>query len=261
MVAGVAPAAVGDIAAESRPTASPPASTDATLALDSDLQDFRENHLSSDKGSWPSDEVLGVARRVREAVRERDVAALLDLAVGELNPGPRRAYANARAFHQVFDEEWRESVLRDAPFCVGWRGCALGHGKVWFAKPGLGIGIYRIYGATPEPRPLIAPEWRFGELVLGPDCFRYEWLSSDNVKAVMDRWRIREERSYFTRNVGMYLGNPIRSFEPIPGYESLWGEVFKCATSEGAFAIDEHAVLQPPLPSSCPGMTAGRAPT
>ena len=181
--------------------------------------------------------------KIQDAVRSRDLAAFFSLVDGELDRGPRRGYAEGRAFDEIFSASWRDEVLQTAPDCrpVGWRGFMLGNGQLWY-RPG---SIFAVGGWVPEAFPPVPAGWTFGGGLLSPMCFVYQSLSGDIFEDFARRFSIADDRDTpefadFADNTGRYFGDPIRPF----GREapSLWRYVSDCAGAPGQFGIEGPVV-------------------
>tara|TARA_Y100000766_G_C18875207_1_gene590438 strand:- start:637 stop:1365 length:729 start_codon:yes stop_codon:yes gene_type:complete len=71
--------------------------------------------------------------------------------------------------------------------------------------------------------------WIYKEQVLHPNCFKTEWISSDNVKEYYERF-IGDEVEWedFSKNLGKYWGKNIKVYDPIL---ASWGEEIELAVS------------------------------
>lgn len=71
--------------------------------------------------------------------------------------------------------------------------------------------------------------WIYKEQVLHPNCFKTEWISSDNVEEYYERF-IKDEVEWedFSKNLGKYWGKNIKVYDPIL---ASWGEKIELAVS------------------------------
>ena len=72
--------------------------------------------------------------------------------------------------------------------------------------------------------------WKYKDQVLHPDCFKTEWISSDNIKEYYQRF-IDSEVDYwedFSQNLGKFWGKEINIYDPI---QASWGEEIELAVS------------------------------
>ncbi len=178
--------------------------------------------------------------KVQKAVRERDLAAFFSLVDGELDYGPRRKYAENKAFHEIFPDSWRAAVLKEKPPCTpfGWRG-------FWLANNGLVryrekhtidlFHIVEVYDWVPEKFPHVPVGWKVDDRLLPPQCFVYEWNSHDNFQEVARLFGIPDDSDTseyrdFAHNTGKYFGDPIYPFNRSSRY-NIWQYVHECVFS------------------------------
>ncbi len=179
-------------------------------------------------------EAYAFGLKIQDAVRERDLTAFFSLIDGELDYGPRRNYAENKAFHEIFPDSWRAAVLQEKPPCTpfGWRGFMLANGLVWYHTPredGDPFRIDRVHGWVPEKFPPVPVGWKVKDRLLPPQCFVYEWDSGDNYEEVERLFAISDFED-FEHNTGKYFGDPIYPFYRASEY-SLWKYVDECLFS------------------------------
>ena len=72
--------------------------------------------------------------------------------------------------------------------------------------------------------------WQYKDQVLHPNCFKTEWISSDNIQEYYERF-IDSEVDYwedFSKNLGKFWGKEINIYDPI---QASWGEEIELAVS------------------------------
>ena len=194
----------------------------------------------ADDSRYASDKAYAFGLKIQEAVRERDLTAFFSLVDGELEYGPRRKYAENKAFHEVFPDSWRAAILKEKPPCapLGWRGFMLANGLVWYKESTHTSDTFRIvqvHGWVPEKLSSVPVGWKVDDRLLPPQCFVYMWDSGDNFQevarlfAIPDDWDTPEFKD-FEHNTGKYFGAPIYPFYRASKY-SLWEYVDECLFS------------------------------
>ncbi|MCY3956496.1 MAG: SUMF1/EgtB/PvdO family nonheme iron enzyme [Nitrospira sp.] len=192
---------------------------------------------TADYWGYDPEEAYAFGLKIQEAVRERNLNAFFSLVDGELDYGPRRKYVANKTFSEVFPDSWRTEVLKEEPPCIpwGWRGFDLG--PVRYKKaPSESTDIFRIVGVrdwVPEKFPPVPVGWKVDGRLLPPQCFEYEWMSSDNFEAFAEQFSIADYGD-FAHNTGKYFGDPIYPFNPIYLSDNnpavrLWRYVAACA--------------------------------
>ncbi len=162
-------------------------------------------------------EAYAFGKSVQRWIENRDLKSLFAAVDGELRHGPSQARARSGAFDRLFSEAWRRRVLADEPPCapMGGRGFMLSDGLIWYDKSGGQWHIVSIHGAVEEKADTTVPVgWRVDGQLLAPQCFAYEWLSSDNFQAFAQRFQI-ERYEDFSANPGKYIGRAIDSGKPV----------------------------------------------
>lgn len=176
---------------------------------------------------YDPEEAYAFGQTIQNHVANRDLSGLFGLVHGELDNGPRRAFIRQHAFHDIFPERWRASVLADEPPChpTGWRGFMLARGLIWFNfDPGSARWhVFAVNDAASEPDELTGadPAWRIDGVVIPPQCFTRLWESGDNFEEFERTFGI-SDRNDFRTNVGRYLGREIGHLEPLD-IEFYWG--------------------------------------
>ena len=72
--------------------------------------------------------------------------------------------------------------------------------------------------------------WQYKDQVLHPNCFKTEWISSDNIEEYYQRF-IDSEVDYwedFSQNLGKFWGKEINIYDPI---QASWGEEIELSVS------------------------------
>ena len=192
----------------------------------------------ADQWGYDPEEAYAFGLKIQDAVRERDLTKFFSLVDGELDYGPRRKYAENKSFHEIFPHSWRTAILNDEPPCtpVGWRGFMLANGLVKYRAPSEDNATFRIvqvYNWVTEKFPPVPVGWQVDGRLLSPQCFVYEWWSSDNFAAFAEQFSIADYGD-FRHNTGKYFGDPIYPFNPIYPFDdnkpiSLWRNVNDCA--------------------------------
>ncbi len=208
---------------------------------DRDYADFWEKYYDPEQARK-----FGV--QIQNLVRERDLLGLFRLVNGELSYGPRKSFVADRSFEEIFDKNWRSSILSSDPPCspVGWRGFTLANGLIWFDKGRqTDWSIFSINGASRESYApaLLDPVWRIGNEVILPQCLVKMWISSDNFEAFEDKFGIKDTAD-FRLYPGRYIGKEVSSIESI---DPPWGSgeklflvslVKECSSSMAFLAIN-----------------------
>ena len=206
------------------------ADTSATDSSGKSLADI------ADYFRYDPEEAYAFGLKIQDAVRKRNLAAFFSLVVGELDYGPRQKYVENKAFHEVFPDSWRATILKERPPCVphGYHGFMLANGLVRYKAPSEDNDTFRIvevYDWVPEKFPSVPVGWQVDGRLLSPQCFVYEWWSSDNFAHFVEQFSIADSED-FRHNTGKYFGDPIYPFDPIDFYDkriSLWRNVNDCA--------------------------------
>ena len=200
-------------------------------------------------GLYDPEKAYAFGLKIQDAVRKRDLVAFFSLVDGELAYGPRRKYAENRAFHEIFPDFWRAEVLNAEPPCGpgprGWEGLfTLSNGQIWYRGEGFFVGgninsfsIDLVYGDwVREEFPPVPVGWKVDGRLLSPQCFVYDWSlgQNDNFEQFAKQFSIVEPPSAglltdeeflatynspeyvdFYHNPGKYFGDPIYPFDPI----------------------------------------------
>ena len=208
---------------------------------------FTGERLKENAGYWgyEPEKAYAFGLKIQHAVRKRNLVAFFSLVGVELDYGPRRKYIENRTFREIFSDSWRAAVLNDEPSCtpVGWRGFMLGSGQVWYK----GNDTFRIVSVSewiPEEFAPTPVGWKVDGRLLLPQCFVYEWLSSDNFKAYAAHFSISKFDD-FRSNTGKYFGNPIYPFTSIYRWDkeiSLWQNVNDCTDDYGQIEINDFTI-------------------
>ena len=215
------------------------ADTSATDSSGKSLADI------ADYFGYDPEEAYAFGLKIQDAVRKRDLAAFFSLVVGELGYGPRRKYVENKAFHEVFPDSWRATILKERPPCVphGYHGFMLANGLVRYKAPSEDNDTFRIvevYDWVPEKFPSVPVGWQVNDRLLSPQCFVYEWWSSDNFDHFVEQFSIADSED-FRHNTGKYFGDPIYPFDPIDFYDkriSLWRNVNNCVGDSDQLKIE-----------------------
>ncbi len=202
------------------------ADTSATDSSGRSLKDI------ADQWGYEPEEAYAFGLKIQEAVRERDLTKFFSLVDGELDYGPRRKYAENKAFREVFPDSWRTAILKELPPCVpvGWRGFMLANGLVKYKAPSEDSDTFRLVAVhdwVPEKFPPVPVGWKVDNRLLPPTCFEYKSDSGDNFEAFAEQFSIADYGD-FSHNTGKYFGDPIYPFkENTAG--NIWQYVAACA--------------------------------
>jgi hypothetical protein len=155
--------------------------------------------------------------KIQNIVRSKDKLAFLSLWEGELDYGPRREFIKTHSFDELFSMTWQRMVLESPPPCtsVGNGGFMLGSGMIWFSMTTNGFVIFSLNNVVDEP-PINVPVvgWYSHDAVLLPDCFTYEWASSDNFEQFHRQFNIQNYAD-FSVTPGMFLNREIDTLDAI----------------------------------------------
>ena len=186
----------------------------------------------ADQWGYEPEEAYAFGLRIQEAVREKDLAKFFSLVDGELEYGPRRKYAENKAFRDIFPDSWRSAILNDEPPCtpVGWRGFMLANGLVKYKAPSEDSDTFRLVAVhdwVPEKFPPVPVGWKVDDRLLPPTCFEYKSDSGDNFEAFAEQFSIADYGD-FSHNTGKYFGDPIYPFKDNTA-GNIWRYVGDCA--------------------------------
>ena len=201
---------------------------------------------------YSPEEAFEFGKKIQKLFEDKNIVGLFDLVDGELQYGPRRAYALNRKFDEIFDKDFVNAVLKDPPSCspVGWRGFMLGRGEVWFNKIDGQWEIFSIHG-NQEQNNLKKVGWKIDDIVLHPKCFTRVWMSGDNFEEFADYFKISDYED-FSNNPGKYYYTKINDFNPIkPSWcsnhncekISIVNAINKCTPNNFVFEEDEGSIL------------------
>lgn len=171
----------------------------------------------SQKLGYSSEEAFTFGKKILTALEKKSIEDLYDLIEGELLNGPRRSFARKLGFDKIFNDEWLKVVLAEKPPCspVGWRGFMIANGSIWFDKHENGKWRIRsILGAKEEELPDYPEGWKLVNSTIHPNCFSYNWISSDNFEEFNEFFKINDLRN-LVKNPGIYMGKEINDFNPI----------------------------------------------
>lgn len=208
-------------------------------------------------GYYDPEEAYEFGLKIQNIFKEKNMKALFEQVNGELQNGPRRAFARAQPFDQIFAKQWVADILSAKPLCApvgsyGGYGFALAggmieydyepHKKKWY--------ITSIYGARIE-NDLIIPPWQVKNKILGVDCFAFEWVSSDNFEAYQSTFNIKNYAD-FSKFTGAFFGREITHYAPIKpswytqkGDEiSLINNLKSCMVKKNDITINDNIVTQ-----------------
>lgn len=147
--------------------------------------------------------------KIIDAVRDRNLDALVSYIKDELAYGPRKRYLVGKKFSDVFSENFRQSILQSGPTCLvhSWRGVILGNGEIWiqYDSP-TEFYIYSITDWKEEEfnTSNMAIQWVVDGKLLTPDCFPHIWASGDNYEHLAEEYSI--DLSDLGEMPGKYLG-------------------------------------------------------
>ena len=99
--------------------------------------------------------------------------------------------------------------------------------------------LVAVHDWVPEKFPPVPVGWKVDGRLLSPQCFVYEWWSSDNFDHFVEQFAIADSED-FRHNTGKYFGDPIYPFDPIDFYDkriSLWRNVNDCVGNANQLKI------------------------
>ena len=214
----------------------------------------------ADQWGYDLEEAYAFGLKIQNAVREKDLTAFFSLVEGELDYGPRRKYVENKTFHEIFPDSWRTAILKERPPCVphGYHGFMLANGLVKYKAPSeyssYTFRIVEVYDWVPEKFPSVPVGWKVDDRLLSPQCFVYEWWSSNNFEAFAEQFSITDkygspEYDDFAHNTGKYFGDPIYPLNPIYPFDdnagiSLWRNVNDCAGDSDQLVIEDLTVRE-----------------
>ena len=171
----------------------------------------------SQKMGYSSKEAFNFGKKILSVLKNKSIEDLYGLIDGELLYGPRKSFALKVGFEKIFSDGWLEDVLAEKPPCspVGWRGFMIANGSIWFDKTVNGRWRIRSILGVQEEELIEYPEgWKLVDGTIHPNCFSYNWMSSDNFEEFSTYFKI-DDLNNLIANPGIYFGKEINNFYPI----------------------------------------------
>ena len=168
--------------------------------------------------AYTTEEAYKFGNKIQTLVREKDMKGLLKLVDGNPGPGLRRKYALSKTFDEIFPADWQESVLSYETPCsqnYGWRGFAIGGGRIWYEKGWPSWSITSIHGANVEQFESGGKLLIDGQVV-HPQCFFIRNNFVDQM-TTPDYEHLNMSRDEYFDDFGKVFGTKVIKFEEFGG--------------------------------------------
>lgn len=175
------------------------------------------------------------SQRIIDAFKTKDNVAIANLIGKQLRNGPSKEYISSTNFDDLFSSDARDSIVAlegtsDQCSRLGRKGYMIGNGAIWLSWDYNGKVIQSLNNTLPIKTSAIDTKnkyWESNAGALHPNCFSYEWYSSDNYELVAEHFNIfadgpdRETVGRYAdfeeleKNPGKFFGSSITDFDLI----------------------------------------------
>lgn len=172
-----------------------------------------------------------------DAFEKRDMAAFRSHIKGDLGNGPRNRYLDGKKLSDIFDEDFRDTVLEYGATCYvhSWRGIAMSNSSIWIQwSSQKTFTISGVWESFPEKfyRDDMPTGWTVNGKLLTPDRFSRPDMANENYSSLATKLSLKDSEAIAT--------TPGKFLTAMKGHTVIAGEYENLSLLRRATANPEH---------------------